>query len=257
MTILQAIILGAVEGLTEFLPISSTGHLIMASSLLGLAPTEFVKSFEIVIQLGAILAVLVVMGRRFLVDRKVSARVLMAFLPTAVIGFILYKLIKTFLLGSAAITAVALFLGGAVLVAFELWHRKDASPRTDLAAMPPAHAVTIGLAQAIAVIPGVSRSAATILAGLALGWSREAIVEFSFLLAVPTLAAAAGLDLLKSGWRFSSAEYGLMAIGFAVAFLTALASIRWFLRYVKGHGFTAFGIYRMLAAVAFWFIIVT
>lgn len=256
MNFLQAILLGAVEGLTEFLPVSSTGHMIMASAALGVAPTEFVKSFEIVIQLGAILAVLVVSGKRFLTDRRVTVRVIMAFIPTAIIGLILYKAIKSYLLGNAAVTAIALFVGGAVLVAFERWHRPPVEPRADLATMPPGQAVAIGVAQSVAVIPGVSRSAATILAGLALGWSRAAIVEFSFLLAVPTLAAAAGLDLLKSGFAFNAQEYGLMAAGFVTAFLVAFAAIRWFLSYVKAHDFTAFGIYRMVIAVVFWLTVV-
>jgi undecaprenyl-diphosphatase len=256
MTPIEAIVLGVVEGITEFLPISSTGHMIMAASIMGLAQTEFVKSFEIVIQLGAILAVLAVSWKRLALDRKTLVRVLSAFLPTAVIGLALYKVLKSILLGNPAVVAISLFLGGVLLILFEKFHRPKIQQHEDLGSMPIGHAVTIGLAQSVAIIPGVSRSAATIVAGMALGWSRSAVVEFSFLLAVPTMLAASGLDLLKSGFRYSSAEYGLMALGFIVAFVTAHFVIRWFLAYVRTHSFTAFGIYRIIIAAVFWWTMV-
>jgi undecaprenyl-diphosphatase len=230
--------------------------MIMAAAVMGVAQSEFVKSFEIVIQLGAILAVLLVSWKRFVTDPKVLAKVAMAFVPTAVIGLLLYKAVKTFLLGNQVVTAVALFLGGAVIVAFERLRKPPARPREDLDAMPASHAGIIGVAQSLAVIPGVSRSAATIIGGLSLGWSRAAIVEFSFLLAVPTLLAAAGLDLLKTGFHFTSQEFGLLAAGFVAAFVVAYASIRWFLSYVKTHDLTAFGIYRMVIAVVFWLTVI-
>ncbi len=256
MTMLQALILGVVEGLTEFLPVSSTGHMVMAGRLMQLPATDFVKTFEIVIQLGAILAVLAVSWKRLLLDRQVFIRVAAAFVPTAVIGLLFYKTIKTFLLGNALITAAALFFGGVFLILFERWQPMRVPGREELARMPIAHAATIGIVQAAAVVPGVSRSAATVVGGLSLGWSRPAIVEFSFLLAVPTIAAASGLDLLKSGLAFSGRECVLLSVGLLSAFFSALAVIRWFLRYVRTHTLTAFGVYRIAAALAFWFFVI-
>jgi undecaprenyl-diphosphatase len=252
MTILTSIILGAIEGVTEFLPISSTGHLILASSLLGVAQSDFTKTFEIVIQLGAILAVVVLYWRSFF-DLELLKKLVVAFIPTGVIGLALYHILKTYLLGNDLVVLASLFLGGVVFILFERWHgaREDA-----LAALPDTpvsyrQALALGFFQAIAIIPGVSRSGATILGGLALGIKRTEIVEFSFLLAVPTMLAASGLDILKSSIAFSSGEWLLLAVGFGVAFIVALPSIRWLLGYVRRHSFTSFGIYRILLAVAF------
>ncbi len=255
MTWFHAIALGVVEGLTEFLPVSSTGHLILASELLRVPDSEFLKSFGIAVQLGAILAVLAVSWRRLLLDRRIFLRVAAAFVPTAVIGLALYGVVKTYLLGNAAVVVAALVLGGAALIAFEKLFKPSAAPKADLAAMSYKDAVLVGLAQSVAMIPGVSRSAATILGGMGLGWSRAAIVEFSFMLAIPTMAAATGLDLLKSGFAFSASEFGLLALGMATAFVVAYASVKWFLGYVRTHDFTAFGVYRIFAGLAFWFLI--
>lgn len=255
MTWLHALVLGVVEGLAEFLPISSTGHLILVSRLLQVPESEFLKSFEIAIQLGAILAVLAISWKRLLFDRKVFLRVSAAFIPTAIIGLLLYKVIKTYLLGNQAVVVWALIIGGLALIVFEKFYKVSSATKTELSAMSYKDAVIIGLAQSVAVIPGVSRSAATILGGMGLGWSRVAIVEFSFLLAIPTMAAATGLDLLKSGFAFSTSEYGLLALGAAAAFVVAYASVRWLLSYVRSNGFMAFGIYRIVAGLAFWFFI--
>ncbi|HTK60218.1 MAG TPA: undecaprenyl-diphosphate phosphatase [Candidatus Baltobacteraceae bacterium] len=255
MTWLHAIVLGVVEGVTEFLPVSSTGHLILAADLLGLKETEFLKSFEIAIQMGAILAVVASAWRRFFRERAVLLRVIVAFLPTAVIGLALYGVIKKHLLGNELVVVWALVLGGLALLAFEKFNTPPKHAKTDLSKMSYKDAVLIGLSQALAIIPGTSRSASTILGGMALGWSRAAIVEFSFLLAVPTMAAATGLDLLKSGFAFSTDEYGLLAIGFATAYVVASAAVKWFLAYVRTNDFAGFGFYRIFAAFAFWWFI--
>jgi undecaprenyl-diphosphatase len=254
MTWLHALVLGVVEGVTEYLPVSSTGHLILAADLLGLTETEFLKSFEIAIQLGAILAVVTSSWRRFL-DRAVLSRVIVAFIPTAVIGLALYGVIKKHLLGNELVVVWALVLGGLALIAFEKFRKPPKSTKTDLARMSYRDAAFIGLSQSLAIIPGTSRSASTILGGMALGWSRAAVVEFSFLLAVPTMAAATGLDLLKSGFDYTLGEYGLLAIGFAAAYVVAVASVKWFLGYVRKNDFAAFGLYRIFAAFAFWWFI--
>lgn len=253
MELWHAVVLGVVEGITEFLPISSTGHLILATRALGIPQTEFVKSFEIAIQLGAIVSVMVLYGRKIIFDVEAVKRVAAAFLPTAVIGFALYPLIKQFLF-SDTVVMWALFLGGIVLIAFERHHRESAGGATEtIGSVSYAQAVLIGCAQAVAVVPGVSRAAATILGGRALGLHRRTIVEFSFLLAIPTMAAATALDLMKSSASFSADEYGILAIGFAVSFAVAVLAIRWLMRFIETHDFTVFGWYRIGIATLFWF----
>lgn len=255
MSLLHAALLGIIEGITEFLPISSTGHLIVASHLLGLTDSDFLKSFEIFIQLGAILSVIVLYWKKFLMEFEVLKRVIVAFIPTGIIGFILYKLIKQYLLGSTAVVLWSLFLGGIALIVFEHLHTEDASATKEVAQISYRNAFVIGIVQSLAVIPGVSRSAATIVGGLMLGVSRKTIIEFSFLLAVPTMLAASGYDLLKSSFTFSSDQYLALSIGFVVAFAVALGSIRLLLSFVRNHTFTAFGIYRIAAAAMFWFVL--
>ena len=255
MHIFQSIILGLVEGVTEFLPISSTGHMILAGHVLGITEDEFVKSFEIIIQLGAILAVVFLYWKKLLLNKKIFLRVATAFIPTAVIGLLVYKLVKTYLLGNITVVLWSLLLGGIFLVAFE-WKQKDKISHTnELENITYKQALIIGLFQSIAIIPGVSRSAATIVGGLFLGISRSAIVEFSFMLAVPTMVAATGLDLFKSGHSFSGNQYELLVIGFITAFVSALFAIKFLLGYVKNHKFTSFGIYRIVIAALFFFVI--
>lgn len=261
MTFLDAIILGVVEGITEFLPISSTGHLILTSKLLGLAGSDFLISFEIAIQLGAILAVVFLYWRKLLVDRGLVARVLAAFVPTAVIGLALHGLVKTYLLGNAQVVLISLFVGGIVLILFEYWFAKKAKLEVRIEHVDGSpiitykQAVIVGLVQSLAIVPGVSRAAATVVGGLALGLPRKTIVEFSFLLAIPTMAAATGLDLLKTGASFSVQEWQFLAIGFIVSAVVALLAIKWLLRFVIHHSFAVFGWYRVLMAIlAFWVI---
>jgi undecaprenyl-diphosphatase len=254
MTILQALILGIVEGITEFLPISSTGHLILASALLHIANSDFVKTFEVVIQLGAILAVVVLYWRSFL-DIEILKRVIVGFIPTGIIGLALYKIAKTYLLGNETVVLWALALGGIALIVFEWWHTESENAVSDIRAISYKQAATVGLFQALAIVPGVSRSAATIVGGLLLGIKRAAIVEFSFLLAVPTMLAASGLDLLKSSGSFSQSDMLVLAIGFIVAFVVALPAVQWLLAYVRGHSFIPFGVYRIAVAILFFFLI--
>ncbi len=250
MTIIDSALLGIVEGITEFLPVSSTGHLILAGELLGLPSTEFLKSFEIAIQLGAILAVVLLYWRSFL-DVHILKRISAAFIPTALIGLLLHDLAKQYLLGNATVVLWALALGGIALIVFELFHKESKNSMQDVRAITYTQAIAVGVFQAIAIIPGVSRSAATIVGGLVMGIGRIAIVEFSFLLAVPVMAAATGLDLLKSAGAFSQADFGNLAVGFVVSFVVALVSIRFLLQYVRKHTFIPFGIYRIVVALLF------
>lgn len=256
LTLFQAFIFGIVEGASEFLPISSTAHLILTAKILGLAQTDFMKSFEIVIQLGAILSVLVLYWRSFLIKWEELKRVICAFIPTGIVGFILYKLIKKYLFEDFNIILGALFLGGVVLILFEKIQKNESEKVSALDKITYRQAFLIGLCQALAVIPGVSRSAATIIGGVLLGVSRKTAVEFSFLLAVPTMAAATALDLLKSSGSFSMDQFGFLAVGFVTSFVVALACIKGLLAFVKNYSFVSFGVYRILIAVLFWIFIV-
>ncbi len=241
--------------MTEFLPISSTGHLILTSKILQLPTTEFLKSFEIAIQLGAILAVVVLYWKSFFVKFEVLKKIIVAFLPTAALGLIFYKVVKEFLLGSENIVLWALFLGGIFLIIFEWKYNEKPDAVEEVEKISWRQAILIGVFQSVAIIPGVSRAAATIVGGLFLGLKRKTIVEFSFLLAVPTMIAATGLDLLKSGGSFNAGEFGLLAIGFIFSFVTALAAIKFFLNFIKNHSFISFGVYRVVLAVLFWFLL--
>jgi len=251
MDLLQAILLGVVEGLTEFLPISSTGHLILAHELLGIAQTSTVKSFTIAIQLGAIGAV-VALYFRALCDLELLKKLAVAFLPTGVIGFIFYPFIKGALLGNPLIVVYALFLGGIALIAFEYLYTPPQG--SAVANISYKQSFIVGLFQSVAMIPGVSRSAATIVGGLLAGISRGAIVEFSFLLAVPTMLAATGYDLIRSAHLFSSAETLSLAVGFCTSFVVALLTMRALVRFVRTHTFTPFGVYRIVLALLFFFV---
>jgi len=242
---LEAIILGVVEGFTEFLPISSTAHLVISSALLHIPESAFLTSFIIAIQLGAIASVVLIYWKRILWDLEAMKRVVAAFIPTALIGYALYSLVKTFLLENLEIIAWSLLIGGFVLIVFEwLWKGKMPT-ETPLAEMPYMTAIVIGCMQALAIVPGVSRAGATIVGGMFLGLGRKEIVEFSFLLAIPTMLAATGYDLLKTGSSFATREWELLAIGFIVSFIAAYAGVRFLVSFVQTHSFTGFGWYRV------------
>ncbi|HYM65626.1 MAG TPA: undecaprenyl-diphosphate phosphatase [Candidatus Sulfotelmatobacter sp.] len=255
MDFLHAIILSVVEGFSEFLPISSTGHLILASDILKISQTSFVKDFEIIIQLGAILSIVVLYFRRFLKNMDVWKRVLTAFLPTAIIGFLLFKIIKSYLLGNLYITLTALFLGGFALIILELLYKEKDHHADEIEKISLKNAFLIGVFQSLAVIPGVSRSAATIVSALFLGTKRKTAAEFSFLLAVPTMIAATGLDLVKSNFSYSFNEWFLLIVGFFGSFISALIVVKWFLKYIQTHTFIPFGFYRIAVSLIFWYII--
>lgn len=254
MDFFDALILGIVEGLTEFLPVSSTGHLILASELLHLPETEFLKTFQVAIQLGAILAVVVLYFRKLFLDREIMKRIVVALLPALGIGFLFYASIRR-LFESELTVVVSLFVGGVIIILFETLRKDKEGSLENLATIPYRTAFLIGAFQAIAVIPGVSRAGATILGGLWLGMKRTAIVEFSFLLAVPTMAAATALDLVKNASLFSAADFHLLSVGFSVSFLVALAAIKLLLRFVQTHTFISFGVYRIIAAALFFLLV--
>jgi undecaprenyl-diphosphatase len=254
MTIFHSIILGIVEGVTEFLPISSTGHLILASQLLKIPQSELLKSFEIVIQLGAIMAV-VVLYFKDLFKIETVKKLAVAFVPTGIIGLLLYSTVKTYLLGNSYVVVSMLFVGGIALIVFEFLHTENETSPHGIENITYGQSFIVGLFQSIAIIPGVSRAAATIVGGLLIGLPRATIVEFSFLLAVPTMAAATGLDLLKNAGAFSPSDALVLTAGFATSFIVALFSIRFLLSFVRSHTFIPFGIYRIVLAIGFWLLI--
>jgi undecaprenyl-diphosphatase len=249
--LLKAALLGLVEGATEFIPVSSTGHLIVVSDWLGFLD-ERAKTFDIFIQLGAILAIVwlyrVRLGRAVLaarsepLSRRFLANLLIAFLPAAIVGFLTHHWIKAHLFNSRVV-AIALVVGGVLILLIERW---APAPRiNDVSQVPPRTAWGIGLAQVLSLIPGTSRSGATIMGGYALGLSRTAATEFSFFLAIPVMLAATSYDLLKSWSILSPADAPVFAVGFVVSFVSALVVVRAFLSYVSHHSFSAFAWYRI------------
>jgi undecaprenyl-diphosphatase len=252
--LVAAAILGLVEGITEFIPVSSTGHLIVVTEWLGLGGERW-KTFDVFIQLGAILAVVWHYRGLFLnvlrhatapENRRFVLNLLIAFLPAAVIGFLARDFIKERLF-STGVVAVALIVGGVAILIIERWQPAMRHPSVE--ELPPRTALGVGLAQVLALVPGVSRSGATILGGYALGMSRRAAAEFSFFLAVPVMVAASGYDLLKSRDALSLSDVPMFAVGFVVAFASALVVIRAFIGFVSRSSFAAFAWYRIAAGL--------
>ncbi|MBU1327373.1 undecaprenyl-diphosphatase UppP [Patescibacteria group bacterium] len=254
MNFLHALVLSAIEGITEFLPVSSTGHLILASKILAIKTDEFSKSFDIIIQLGAILSIVMLYFQYVWKHPKVMKPVLIAFIPTGVIGLILYKFIKTYLLDNPTIVVVSLILGGIGLIVLEKFYTGKKT-YFKLENISVQHAILIGLGQSLSIIPGISRAGATIASGMLLGLSRKDSIEFSFLLAVPTMTAATGLDLVKNIHSFTTTDLQLLLVGFIGAWITALVVVKTFLKYVRTKSLIPFGIYRIAAALAFWLLV--
>lgn len=251
MTLLETTIIAVVEGLTEFLPVSSTGHMIIAQKALGLAADDaLLKAFTVNIQFGAILSVVVLYWRRFFQSLAFYRSLLVAFLPAAVIGLALSAAIDR-LLESVQVVAVSLVAGGAVMLWVDRWFDRPSSDQS----VGWRRALRIGFFQCLAMVPGVSRSMATIVGGMSAGLTRQTAAEFSFFLAVPTMAAAAGYSLLKvlSDPALASTLSGsiqTLLLGNAVAFVVALAAIRFFIGFLTRHGFKAFGYYRIALGLA-------
>jgi len=254
MDLFDAIILAVVEGLTEFLPVSSTGHTILAAVLLNVSQTPFVKSFELSLEFGSILAVVVLYWRYFL-QLEVLKRLFVAFIPTGAVGLLIYPFFKNVLFGNEEIVLWALLLGGIAIILFELGY-KERSAIDDMSKIPYRYCLLIGAFQSFSVIPGLSRSAPTIMGGLLLGMKRQTIVLFSFLLAVPTMIAASGYDLVMSFSQFSSGDINLLLVGFVTSFLVAMPAIKFFLDYVRKHSFMPFGVYRIVLVAVFYFFVI-
>jgi undecaprenyl-diphosphatase len=251
----KAALLGLIEGVTEFIPVSSTGHLILASHWLG-ETGEAAKTFDIFIQLGAILAIVwlyrsrlshaVLAARSDPASRRFLLNLVIAFLPAAIVGFLAHDWIKTRLF-TPTVVALALVVGGMLILLIERLRPRERVP--DVSEVPPRTALGIGLAQVLSLIPGTSRSGATIMGGYALGLSRRAATEFSFFLSIPVMFAATLYDLLKSRGALGAADAPAFAVGFVVAFVSALVVVKAFLGYVSRHSFAAFAWYRIALGV--------
>ena len=259
--LLVAIILGIVEGVTEFLPVSSTGHLILATELLGFDAGKW-DAFNVIIQLGAILAIVVLYWRTFwavlegLIRRNAMSwrfvrNILIGFLPSAILGFLLINYIEA-LLGAPKVVAVMFILGGIAIIAIEKLVKK--SDVVGVAEMPASRALGIGLVQCLSMVPGVSRSGATIMGALSLGVERRTAAEFSFFLAIPTMLGATTLELAKHHDEIMAGAHGVgfgtVAVGFVVSFVVAIVVVRAFVHYISRHGFTPFAWYRIVVGAA-------
>ena len=251
MNIFQAIILAIIEGLTEFLPVSSTGHMIIASSFFGIAQEDFTKLFTIIIQLGTILSVVVLYFKRFFQSFDFYFKLLVAFIPAVVLGLLLSDFIDG-LLENPITVAVSLILGGIILLKVDGWF-KDSEETQTSEKISYLTAFKIGLFQCLAMIPGVSRSGASIIGGMSQKLSRTTAAEFSFFLAVPTMLGATikkCYDYYKAGFELSNDQVNLLIIGNIVGFAVALLAIKSFIGYLSKHGFKMFGYYRIIAGVA-------
>ena len=251
MTLFQSIVIAIVEGLTEFLPVSSTGHMIIAERLLHVTETDFVKVFTVAIQLGAILSVIVLFWKKFIDFSKWQfyVKLIIGVIPALFLGFLFSKKIDV-MLDSATTVAVALLVGGIILLFVDkLFTRPRIHIETEI---KPKNAFIIGIWQCLAMIPGVSRSAASIIGGMQQKLTRSEAAEFSFFLAVPTMLAATGYKLLKyykESGGFSKEEIKLLAVGNVVAFLVAIIAIKFFINFVKKYGFKVWGVYRIIVGV--------
>ncbi|PWG78682.1 undecaprenyl-diphosphate phosphatase [Pararcticibacter amylolyticus] len=246
MTIFQVIILAIIEGLTEFLPVSSTGHMIIGSSLMGIQSNAFVKLFTVAIQLGTILSVVILYFKRFFQSFDFYFKLLVAFIPAIFFGALFSDMIDD-LLESPLAVAISLVLGGIILLYADQWFNKPQIESTDQISYPTAF--KIGLMQCLAMLPGVSRSGATIIGGMSQKLSRKAAAEFSFFLAVPTMLGATVKkiwDFYKTGHQINGDELNMLLLGNAIGFIVAIIAIKSFIGYVTKHGFRVFGWYRIL-----------
>jgi len=246
---LTALILGIIEGLTEFLPVSSTAHLLIAGKLLNLPSNEYWKFFAVFIQSGAILAVITLYLKQVF-NKQTLINLGFSFVPTAFIGLIFYRVIKDVFFESIWLMAANLIIFGLIFLWLEkLIQQKKLKINKDLNRLNYCQAFLIGLAQALAILPGVSRAGAVIVAGLLMGYKREKIALYSFLLAVPTILAASIFDLLKTDWAIINGNFSLTFFGFATAYLSALLVVKWFIGFLQKYNLVIFGFYRIILGV--------
>ncbi len=249
MNLLDSVILGIVEGITEFLPISSTGHMILVSHLLGLKQTTFEKTFEIAIQLGAILSVISIYRDRLNGNWELWKKLIAAFIPTGILGLLLHSTIEN--LFSPFTVSVMLIVWGVIFIVVELLYKEKEHHLERPEEISYLKAIAVGLFQSLAMVPGTSRSGATIIGGMLLGMKRVAATEFSFLLAIPTMLAATGFELLKNFDSIDLHGSIIFLVGFITAFISAFFAVKWLLGFIKNHTFIPFGIYRIVVGIVF------
>lgn len=248
MDILQAIIIGIIEGFTEFLPISSTGHMIVASQFLGVEQSAVVKAYEVIIQFAAILAVLILYREKInLKEITLWQKVFVAFLPLAIVGFILKDWVKEIF--TVDTVAWMFIVGGIIFIVVEYFHQDEKSPAKDIEEISWLQSIWIGLGQVLSLVPGTSRAGSTIIAGMLSGVNRKASTEFSFLLAIPVMMAVSGYDLLKHYEDFMGADLTAFVVGFVVAFVVAYLTIKLLIAFLQRFTFVAFGVYRILFGI--------
>ncbi len=248
MDIFQSIILGIIEGFTEFLPISSTGHMIVASKFMGLPQSSEIKAFEVIIQLAAILAVLALYKDKFTFKKiELWKKIILAYLPLAIVGFIFRHQIKA--LFSVKVVAVMFIVGGLIFLIIEKFYKKKEHHTKDIEKVNYKQALYIGLAQIFALIPGTSRAGSTIVGGLLSGLSRKCSAEFSFLLAFPVMLTVSGYDLLKHYHEFSSQNLMTLIVGFIISFIVAFLTMKLFLSFLNRFTFVSFGVYRIIFGI--------
>jgi len=250
MSFIQSIVLSIIEGLAEFLPISSTGHMILASSIMNIPEGTFVKTFEISIQIGAIIAIVLLYTKRYLKEFSIYLKLGIAFIPTGIIGFFAYPYIKAYLFNPIIVT-VSLILGGIILILIDKKVSRNEGKTIALESISYKNAFFIGLFQSVSMIPGVSRAAATIIGGIFNGLDKKHAIDFSYLLAVPTMFVASGYDLYKTSIEFSGHEIFLLCFGLVIAFITALLAVKVFVRFVQNYGFKYFGYYRIIIGITY------
>lgn len=271
MNFIKVIILGIIEGLTEFIPVSSTGHLIIANQFISLSPEKFANAFNVIIQLGAILSVLVLYfgelnplkaksengeslslkdrwKHRDLKTMRLIAKIVIGFLPAAVLGFLFDDLIDEYLFNKVTV-AIALIFYGIVIIALEIYNKDKEFKYHDIDQISIRTILLIGLFQCLAMVPGTSRSAATIIGAMLLGCDRKTAAEFSFFLAIPTMLGATGLKIIKMGFAFTLEEWILILVGSVVSFIVAYAVITKFMKFIKKNDFKVFGIYRIILGI--------
>ncbi len=255
MELFHVIILSFIEGVTEFLPISSTGHLIIASRLLAIPNTEFLKTFEIAIQSGAVLAVVNLYWTKLIKDKKLILKSFVGLFPTVIFGIVLYPFLKNVLFESTQTISISLIVGGLAILFIEnrlkARGNNNGKDNSELSDITYRQAFLTGLTQSIAIIPGVSRAGASIFGGMLFGMSRKTATEFSFILALPTIVAATGFDLVQTGPSFSQTEIIYLIVGIGLSFVIALLAIKWLLKYVSTHSFTKFAWYRIVIGIIF------
>lgn len=271
MNFIKVIILGIIEGLTEFIPVSSTGHLIIANQFISLSPEKFANAFNVIIQLGAILSVLVLYfgelnplkaksengeslslkdrwEHRDLKTMRLIAKIIIGFLPAAVLGFLFDDLIDEYLFNKVTV-AIALIFYGIVIIALEIYNKNKEFKYHDIDQISIKTILLIGLFQCLAMVPGTSRSAATIIGAMLLDCDRKTAAEFSFFLAIPTMLGATGLKIIKMGFAFTLEEWILILVGSVVSFIVAYAVITKFMKFIKKNDFKVFGIYRIILGI--------